>query len=179
MSTALAASPTIQRDLSLVLQVQKGDVKALGKLYDVHAPTLLGLIRSVTGNSELSEEVLQNVFMEIYARSREFDSEVDCPSVWITELARTAAIAAVNGAKEVESPPIQTDRNNVSELAEPDSYSAMTTNNTVNTTLLLDLIRIKKISLPQAALELGITINEIKIRLRAELKQFRKGNSNA
>lgn len=159
--------------------MQKGDVKALGKLYDVHASTLLGLIRSVTGNSELSEEVLQNVFMEIYSRSAEFNAEVDCPSVWITELARTGTIAAVNGAKDRESPPIQTDRKNVSKLAEPDSYSAMTTNNTVSTTVLLDLIHIKKKYLPQTALELGTTIHELKIRLRTELKQFRRGASNA
>jgi RNA polymerase sigma-70 factor (ECF subfamily) len=81
-------------DDDLMRAVAGGDTESLAALYDRYAPRVLGLIRMILHDDALAEDVLQEVFWQVWCR-RESYSEVRGPvRGWIFLLARSRAIDA-------------------------------------------------------------------------------------
>jgi RNA polymerase sigma-70 factor (ECF subfamily) len=55
-------------DRKLIIQVSRGDSRALAALYDRYAPASFGLAVKVCGNRALAEDVVQEAFLSIWRR---------------------------------------------------------------------------------------------------------------
>jgi RNA polymerase sigma-70 factor (ECF subfamily) len=79
-------------DLPLVRAIAEGSGEALGQLYDRHSPLTLGLLRRMLGNPNEAEEVLQEVFLQVWRDARRYDPERATPRGWLLLIARSRAL---------------------------------------------------------------------------------------
>jgi RNA polymerase sigma-70 factor, ECF subfamily len=82
--------------LELVLaEVAKGDDAAFRAVYDQTAPAVLGIVRRVLRDPAQSEEVMQEVLLEVWRTAARFDPAVGSASAWIMTLAHRRAVDRV------------------------------------------------------------------------------------
>lgn len=79
-------------DRELVRQVASGSADALGRLYDLHAAVVFGLARRILGREEDAEEVVQDVFSQVWRQAARYQTERASVAGWLVMLARTRAI---------------------------------------------------------------------------------------
>jgi RNA polymerase sigma-70 factor (ECF subfamily) len=79
----------------LMAQVARGDTDAFSHLYDQMAPRVFGLIRRVLRNPAQSEEVTQEVMVEVWRTATRYDADRGSPTSWILTMAHRRAIDRV------------------------------------------------------------------------------------
>jgi RNA polymerase sigma-70 factor (ECF subfamily) len=79
----------------LMAQVAGGDERAFGQLYDGLAPTLYGVVLRIVRDPAQSEEVTQEVFVELWRQAARFDSCRGGLHGWAVTIARRRAIDRV------------------------------------------------------------------------------------
>jgi RNA polymerase sigma-70 factor (ECF subfamily) len=89
-------------DAALVKLVAARQPDALAELYDRFAPTLLALARRILGNHADAEEVLQEVFVQLWNRGERYDPARSSVSTWLVLIARSRAIDRLRSRKVVE-----------------------------------------------------------------------------
>ena len=77
---------------ALVEGVARGDQRAFSQLYDALSPLAFGVIIQVLGNNSLAEEVLQEVFVEVWNKADNFDSDRGHARTWVGRIAHSRAI---------------------------------------------------------------------------------------
>jgi RNA polymerase sigma-70 factor (ECF subfamily) len=82
--------------LSLVAQ---GDQAAFAKLYDQMAPRVLGLVRRLLRDHAQSEEVTQEIFLEIWQNATRYDSSKGGASTWIMTMSHRRAVDRVRASQ--------------------------------------------------------------------------------
>jgi RNA polymerase sigma-70 factor (ECF subfamily) len=79
-------------DQRLVGDVAAGSTEALARLYDRHAGTVLGLARRILNRLEDAEEVVQDVFTQIWREAGRYERSRATVAGWVVMLTRTRAI---------------------------------------------------------------------------------------
>ena len=93
-------SPRDSRDLStrdqdwaaLIRQVAGGDQSALATLYDSTSRLVFGLILRVVNDRSVAEEVLLDVYTQVWRQAATYDSQRGAPLAWLMTIARTRGI---------------------------------------------------------------------------------------
>lgn len=91
-------------DAELVHAVARGDERALASLYDHYSPILFGLLLRILKDRPEAEDVLQEVFLQIWQRASSFDAERGRPFTWLVTLARSRAIDRLRSVRSRPSP---------------------------------------------------------------------------
>ena len=79
-------------DIALLNRVIARDASAIGELYDRHSRLLFGLILRILRDRSEAEEVLQEVFVQIWTRADTYQVELGVPAAWMVRVARNRAI---------------------------------------------------------------------------------------
>jgi RNA polymerase sigma-70 factor (ECF subfamily) len=79
-------------DRRLVRAIADGSADALGRLYDRHAGIVFALARRIVTRPEDAEEVVQDVFVQVWRQAARYCDERASVAGWIVMLARTRAI---------------------------------------------------------------------------------------
>jgi len=79
----------------LMARVARGDAVAFGQVYDLMAPRVYGLIRRVLRNPAQSEEVTQEVMVEVWRTATRYDADRGSLASWILTMAHRRAIDRV------------------------------------------------------------------------------------
>ncbi len=79
-------------DEQLMAGVQKGDADALENLFDRHAPIIKSVALKVVNNDSEADDLLQEIFMEIWSRAASYAPEKGKPLGWMVTLARRRSI---------------------------------------------------------------------------------------
>lgn len=79
-------------DVELLKAVAHKDEAALARLYDRYRLILFGLIVRIIKNREEAEDVLQEVFLQVWKRATDFDEQRGRVFTWLVTLARSRAI---------------------------------------------------------------------------------------
>jgi RNA polymerase sigma-70 factor (ECF subfamily) len=79
----------------LLALVAKGDQAAFEALYDRVAAPVFGTVRSVVRDPSLSEEVTQEVFIEVWRGASRFDAGKGSPMAWVVTIAHRRAVDRV------------------------------------------------------------------------------------
>ena len=77
---------------SLVAGVANGDQHAFSQLYDALSPLAFGVIIQILGDNSLAEEVLQEVFVEVWNKAGSFDPERGHARTWVGRIAHSRGI---------------------------------------------------------------------------------------
>jgi RNA polymerase sigma-70 factor, ECF subfamily len=80
---------------SMLAEVAKGDHAAFRAVYDQTAAAVLGTVRRVVRDPAQSEEVMQEVLLEVWRTAARFDSSAGSASAWIMTMAHRRAVDRV------------------------------------------------------------------------------------
>ncbi len=80
------------QDPELIALVARGQQAALGALYDRHAGLLLGVLTRVLSDAQEAEDVLHEVFLEVWQRAADFDPARGNVRAWLVMRARSRAL---------------------------------------------------------------------------------------
>ena len=83
----------------LLERVATGDREAFAALYDLTAPRVLGLIKRLLKDHSQSEEVTQEVFLEIWQTASRFDTKKGGASSWMLTMAHRRAVDRVRASQ--------------------------------------------------------------------------------
>lgn len=79
-------------DVSLLHAVARSDEAALSFLYARYRLILFGLLLRILSSREEAEDILQEVFVQVWRRAADFDELRGRPFTWLVTLARSRAI---------------------------------------------------------------------------------------
>jgi RNA polymerase sigma-70 factor (ECF subfamily) len=79
-------------DREIVAAVARGSGDAVSALYDRYGATVYGLALRVLGQPDLAEEVVQDVFAQVWREAARYDARRSTVAGWIVMLTRTRAI---------------------------------------------------------------------------------------
>jgi RNA polymerase sigma-70 factor, ECF subfamily len=92
LASATAAAETDRR---LLDGVAAGDADALAALFDRHGSVVLGLLTRMLGRGGEADEVLQEVFLWLWAHPRRYDAGRSSLRGWLLVLARSRALDVI------------------------------------------------------------------------------------
>ncbi|MEW1865842.1 ECF RNA polymerase sigma factor SigK [Streptomyces sp. NBC_00669] len=84
---------------ALLDRVSRGDQEAFEHLYTAVAGAVLGLVRRVVRDSAQSEEVAQEVLIEVWRCAARFDPQQGSAMAWIMTMAHRRAVDRVRSAQ--------------------------------------------------------------------------------
>jgi len=90
--SAPVLEPGEPSDFELMRGIQNEDAEALSKLYDRYNGILKALILRVIHNESEADDLLQEIFMEIWNQAKNFSAHKGKPLGWMVTLARRRAI---------------------------------------------------------------------------------------
>ena len=86
-------------DRELIKALSEKDPRALAELYERYARPAYALFLCITRNRPSAEDLVQDLFMRVWANARKFDPEKGVLEVWIMAIARNLAIDHVRSAE--------------------------------------------------------------------------------
>ncbi|MCW4386106.1 ECF RNA polymerase sigma factor SigK [Salinibacterium sp. SYSU T00001] len=154
---------------TLLARVAGGDQAAFAELYDLIAPRVLGLIRRVLIDTAQSEEVAQEVFLEIWQTAPRYDKTKGAAMTWIMTMSHRRAIDRIRSSQSGRDRDVAA---GIRELATPYDDVA----ETIETTVEHERVKVAMSSLSELQREAvalayygGLTQSEIAERLQVPL----------
>ena len=80
------------RQADLIRGVAEGDNQALASLYDTTSRTVYGLLLRILSDPSSAEEVLLDVYVQVWRQAASYCPERGRPLAWLTTIARSRAI---------------------------------------------------------------------------------------
>jgi len=92
VSVAPPVEPGTPSDFELMKRIQERDADAISELYDRYNGILKALILRVIHNDAEADDLLQEIFVEIWNQAKNFSAQKGKPLGWMVTLARRRAI---------------------------------------------------------------------------------------
>ncbi len=89
--------PTTKEEL--LARVAQGDQKAFSALYDEVAPRVFGLVRRLLVDHAQSEEVTQEIFLEIWTNAGRYEPSKGGATTWILTMAHRRAVDRIRASQ--------------------------------------------------------------------------------
>ncbi len=116
-------------DIELMSGIQAGDPEALSQLYDRYNGILKALILRVVHNEAEADDLLQEIFMEIWNQAKNFSAQRGKPLGWMVTLARRRAI---DGLRKKQAYARAEERLQAETEQQPDAWVQNTTEDEIN-----------------------------------------------
>jgi len=85
-------APDHRDDAALVARLRAGDQSAMADLYDRYSGVVYGVALRVLANATAAEDVVQEVFLQLWRNPQSFDAERGRLAPWLAVIARNRAI---------------------------------------------------------------------------------------
>ncbi len=119
------AAPALDDDqlAALVLRVCDQDEAALARLYEATSGRVYGLALRVVRQVPMAEEVVEDVFWQVWREAPRFDAARGRVMAWLLAIARSRAIDALRRTERVRASEVAVDEDCLEALAEASSDS--------------------------------------------------------
>ncbi len=160
----------------LVREIAGGDPGALGTLYDRYAGLVHGLALRTLRNPHEAEEVVQEVFLQVWHQATRFDAGRGSVTAWLCTIARSRALdrlrrqLARREEPEESLPAAATNPRNEEALAVRHALDGLTPDQK----RALELAYYEGLSQSEIAARLGQPLGTIKTRMRTALIRLRE-----
>lgn len=166
-------------DVALIEAMAGGDRAALASLYDRHASTLLALGLRILRNRGEAEDLLHDVFLEVWRAAKDYDTSRGRVRTWLVIRMRSRALDVVKSARVSR----RTDDDTVvAQVVAADDPSASPDRARVRAALgevpadqraVLELAYFDGLSCSEIADRIAVPIGTVKSRLAAGLSKLR------
>ena len=93
----MTANPQPISDTALIEKMMAGDEQSLSRIYDRYSPMLFGMMMRILRDTQAAEEVLQDLFMQLWRSGAQFDATRGSLSSWLLVIGRNRAISRLRG----------------------------------------------------------------------------------
>src|SRR5580693_4511796 len=100
--TAMNAPPSMQDDANLLAMVQKGNESAMASLFDRYSKVVYSVALRVLRDPASAEDVLQEVFMQIWRNPNGFIATRGSLGGWLAVVSRNRSIDALRRKRPTE-----------------------------------------------------------------------------
>jgi RNA polymerase sigma-70 factor (ECF subfamily) len=87
-----------QQDRELIRRMSSRDARALDEFYDRYNRLAFSLVYRIVGNREDAEDVLVDVFWQVWQQAARYDASRGKPIAWLLTIARTRAIDSIRSS---------------------------------------------------------------------------------
>jgi RNA polymerase sigma-70 factor (ECF subfamily) len=173
-------------DAALIEQIAQRNNEALGKLYDRYAPLLLALARRVLRDVQAAEEILQEVFLQVWNQADRYQMERSSVSTWLVLLTRSRAIDRLRSrqsrertltALEIQRPPSHTSDTATATVLKEQQRRRLASEMAVlppEQRQVLELAFYSGLSQTEIAAKLDIPLGTVKTRTLLAMKKLRR-----
>jgi RNA polymerase sigma-70 factor, ECF subfamily len=156
----------ILTDVALLDRILARDPNALGELYDAYSRLLFGLSLRILQNREEAEEILQEVFVQVWSRASTYHRALGSPAGWLVSITRNRAIDRLraNAARFRTS-----ERAPISAMGETPETQAFVGEQQLDVQRALDALPSEQRVLIEQAFFQGFTHSELAARCRLPL----------
>jgi RNA polymerase sigma-70 factor (ECF subfamily) len=169
----------IYDERELVTALRRKDEGAFGYLYDHYAGALYTVVKQIVGDAEVSNDVLQETFVNIWRKMDLYDESKGRLFTWMLNIARNAAIDKTRSKGYQQSSRVQSlsegDSMHPSVKPGGDDYGLkkILLRLKEEQRLLIDLSYFQGYTHEQIAKALDIPLGTVKTRIRSALTQLR------
>jgi RNA polymerase sigma-70 factor, ECF subfamily len=168
------------RDTELVGRIARGDQAALKLVYDRSSGRAMAIAQRVLGNKNEAEEIVQEVFLEVWRRASSFDPARGKLDTWINVMTRTRSIDRLRRRAiesrvvgQAEEPtagrtPLETAEQRLDRARIREALAAIPTEQRAT----VELSYFEGLSLSEIAERTGDPLGTIKSRMRAALDKL-------
>jgi RNA polymerase sigma-70 factor (ECF subfamily) len=89
---SIATRPCDQDWVALIRRAAGGDQSALAALYDLTSRLIFGLILRILDDRSTAEEVLLDVYTQVWRKADSYDEQRGTPLAWLMTIARSRAL---------------------------------------------------------------------------------------
>jgi RNA polymerase sigma-70 factor, ECF subfamily len=170
----------------LVQRVAGGDAHALTALYDGTNRLVFGLVLRVLGDRAAAEEVLLDVYTQVWRQAASYDRGRGSPLAWLMMIARTRAIDRLRSGRQAQkrSEPLEKALDERSPVADPEEAAVTSERETMVRSALeslsteqrevIELAYYKGLSHSEIAMQLGQPLGTVKTRTRLGMIKLSK-----
>jgi RNA polymerase sigma-70 factor (ECF subfamily) len=158
-----------ERWMGLIERVAEGDQSALSALYDSTSRLAYGLVLRVLNDKATAEEVLLDVYMQVWRQAAQYDKRRGTPLAWLLTIARSRAIDRLRSGRHQEQlqEPLETAERRLHAVTPQDTTVASERQRLVRTAL--DSLSPEQREVIELAYYMGMSHSEIAARLSQPL----------
>ena len=171
---------TTYSEQELVALLQQRNDKAFGYLYDNYSGALYGIVNSIVTDREIANDVLQNVFVNIWRKIESYDAAKGRLFTWMLNIARNAAIDEVRSKGYRDSQknqPLDENVNSTGAVTGPSindvGLKKVLTKLKGELRVLVDLSYFQGFTHEEISKVLNLPLGTVKTRIRSALIQLR------
>lgn len=183
----------MQSDHHLLAAIATGSTEALGELYDAHARVVFGLAKRILAKPEDAEEVVQDVFAQVWRDAKKYEQGRATVAGWLVMLTRTRAIDKLRARKarpdlDQANDPVPILQASLSKSLTPEALALSSADAArVGAALerlpgeqrkFIDLAYFEGLSQSEIAEETGTPLGTVKTRMRTALQTLRAALSS-
>ena len=154
-------------DIALIDRIVAREERAVGELYDRHSRLLYALILRILRDRGEAEEVLQEVFLQVWTRAETYNVALGSPAAWLVRIARNRAIDRLR-ANSVRLRAVESAAPPDAPLDNPEATAALTEQQQTVARALGALPQEQRLLIEQAYF-LGLTQSELADRFKLPL----------
>jgi RNA polymerase sigma-70 factor, ECF subfamily len=178
-------------DVDLLKAIARRDESALAAIYDRYRVILFGLLVRILNSREEAEDVLQEVFLQVWHRAADFDETRGRPFTWLVTVTRSRGIDRLRSLAARERVAIAGSKEATEEVSDAASDAYASEQRELVSNALdqlpeeqrraLVLAYFEGLSQSEIAAKLGAPLGTVKTRMRSGLMKLREllGNQSA
>ena len=165
-----------------MISLQQQSEKAFSYLYDNYSAALHGIVNSIVQEKESANDVLQEVFLNVWKKISSYDPTKGRLFTWMLNIARNAAIDKIRSKGYKDSLknqpfPENVDTNTIRTVAAPDvkdvGLKKILSSLKEEQRVLIDLSYFQGYTHEEISQVLNIPLGTVKTRIRSALTQLR------
>lgn len=99
INTSVTEQENKERDIELLRRIAASDRAAFAEFYDRHATLMFSVASKILNDAGEAEDVLQETFVQIWEKAKNFDPQLGKASSWVCILVRNKAIDRIRASQ--------------------------------------------------------------------------------